>query len=150
MILKANSLTQPIYLTPSAIPNASKLASVVSSFKKRVEKNIGTFEAMQCLISDLRSLGVKPIIDTVTFENETTKEVLTYTVENVVEQNYYYIVYLVLALVENESYLMKAFSDGNEVFKTIVFCTNQNPADFSINNNRYTQRASNNQYKVYE
>lgn len=109
MILKSNSLTQTIYLTPSTIN-----------------------------------------IDSITFTNETTKEVLTYAVENVIEENYYSVVNLVLELVENESYLMKGFSDGNEVFKTIVFCTNQNPADFSINNNRYTQRASNNQYKVYE
>lgn len=109
MILKSNSLTQTIYLTPSTIN-----------------------------------------IDSITFTNETTKEVLTYAVSNVVEENYYSVVNLVLALVENESYLMKGFSDGKEVYKTIVFCTNQNPEDFSINNNRYTQRASNNQYKVYE
>jgi hypothetical protein len=89
-------------------------------------------------------------IDSITFTNETTKEVLTYQVANVVPFNYYSIIYLALDLVENETYLMQAFSNGNEVFKTLVFCTNQNPEDFSINNNRYTQRASNNQYKVYE
>jgi uncharacterized protein YabN with tetrapyrrole methylase and pyrophosphatase domain len=89
-------------------------------------------------------------IDTINFTNETTKEVLTYEVQNVVPFNYYSIVYLALDLVENETYLMQAFSDNKEVFKTLVFCTNQIPEDFSINNNRYTQRASNNQYKVYE
>ncbi len=133
MILKSTQTIQEIFLTPSNL-------EIFLDFKKKVIADGGIFEAIECLFN----------IDTITFTNETTKEVLNYQVANVVPFNYYYIVNLALDLVENETYLMQVFADNNEVFKTLVFCTNQNPDDFSINNNRYTQRASNNQYKVYE
>jgi hypothetical protein len=63
---------------------------------------------------------------------------------------YYAVTNLVFPIIENKFYTLTILNGTDVVYKDKIFCTNQIIEEFSINNNVYTQRTSDNEYIIYE
>lgn len=82
--------------------------------------------------------------------NETSGEVLTYTIDPV-KVSYYHSVDLVVDTKEGNFYSLAVYNDENDlVYRDKVFCTNQTISDYTINKDEYVENATNNDYIVYE
>jgi len=88
------------------------------------------------------------VVTSITFTNETTQDVLTYTIEESFKNQFWVELNLVIDTKENNSYVLKAFNGGAEVFYTKCFCTNQ--TDYSINKDIYVKRESTNNFVIIE
>jgi len=63
---------------------------------------------------------------------------------------YYAVTNLVFPIIENKFYTLTILNGTDVVYRDKIFCTNQIIEEFSINNNVYTQRTSDNEYIIYE
>lgn len=63
---------------------------------------------------------------------------------------YYAVTNLVFPIKENKFYTLTILNGTEVVYKDKIFCTNQTIEQFSINNNVYTERASDNEFIIYE
>lgn len=90
---------------------------------------------------------------TVTFWDEETNESYGYEVALLTDTYYTYFTNALPDLVEEHDYLMIVENGTDEIYRTKVFVTNQlsNIDDvYSVNNNQYTERTTENKYLVYE
>lgn len=82
--------------------------------------------------------------------NETTGEILTYSI-NPVKVEYYHSIDVIVNTKEGNFYSMAIFNDDDElVYRDKVFCTNQDIDSYTINKDEYIENATNNDYIVYE
>ena len=88
--------------------------------------------------------------DTLTITNETTNETQTITILTDVETKYYRTISAIFNLKENNFYILELLNGSDVVYRTKVFCTNQNIVSFSVNNGNYTSHSSNNEFIIYE
>lgn len=63
---------------------------------------------------------------------------------------YYAVTNLVFPIKQNKFYTLTILNGTDVVYKDKIFCTNQIIEEFSINNNVYTQRTSENEFIIYE
>ena len=63
---------------------------------------------------------------------------------------YYVATSAIFPIKENKYYTLTILNGTDVVYKDKIFCTNQIIEEFSINNNVYTQRTSDNEYIIYE
>lgn len=63
---------------------------------------------------------------------------------------YYATTNLVFPIKQNKFYTLTILNGTDVVYKDKIFCTNQIIEEFSINNNVYTQRTSENEFIIYE
>jgi hypothetical protein len=63
---------------------------------------------------------------------------------------YYAVTNLVFPIKENKFYTLTILNGTEVVYKDKIFCTNQTIEQFSINNNVYTERTSDNEFIIYE
>jgi len=63
---------------------------------------------------------------------------------------YYAVTNLVFPIKQNKFYTLTILNGTDVVYKDKIFCTNQIIEQFSINNDVYTQRTSDNEYIIYE
>lgn len=61
---------------------------------------------------------------------------------------YYLSVTEVLTLVEGRFYTIKVLNGSDVVYKGKIFCTNQTPGDYSINDGEYVQNITNSDYVI--
>jgi len=61
-------------------------------------------------------------------------------------ERYYLTADLIFDLKEDRFYNLTAYNGTDIIFKDKVFCTSQTESEYSINNNEYTERESNNDY----
>lgn len=87
--------------------------------------------------------------DTMTLVNETTGESTDYAVTPTTV-DYYLEITKTVTLKEGNFYQLTVKNGSDVVYKDKVFCTNQTIADYSVNNNEYTNYTSDNDYITYE
>jgi len=61
---------------------------------------------------------------------------------------YYLSVTKTLTLVEGRNYTIKVLNGTDVVFKGKIFCTNQTPVDYSLNNGEYVQNTTDDDYVI--
>jgi hypothetical protein len=91
-------------------------------------------------------------IDTIIVHDEETNTSQTYSIDNndIYASSYYYNYDMVFDLKENRFYTI-TFLNGDVVkYKDKIFCTNQDIATFSVNNNVYVSNTTTNEFIVYE
>lgn len=54
----------------------------------------------------------------------------------------------IVTLVEGQFYTLTVLNGTDIVYKDRIFCTNQTVADYTINNNEYTEETSNNDFII--
>lgn len=68
----------------------------------------------------------------------------------ITDNDYYVTVEAEFSLVENHFYDLVIKDGSTIVFKDRIFCTNQNIAQFSVNNGQYVSNTTGNTFIVYE
>jgi hypothetical protein len=61
---------------------------------------------------------------------------------------YYLSVTETLTLVDGRNYTITVLNGTDVVFKGKIFCTNQTPADYSLNNGEYVQNTTDDDYVI--
>lgn len=87
------------------------------------------------------------VADSMVITNEYTKEATTYAITPLVS-TYYMVINEIVDLKEDNRYTIKVLNGTTEVFYGKIYCTNQDIADYSINDGEYVQHVSNNEYII--
>ena len=86
---------------------------------------------------------------TISIKDETTnKEVFSSTATTFSALDYYFQYSRVFTLVENTMYMLEIKDGTNVIFKDKIFCTNQNVATYSVNDNEYIKNTTANNFIV--
>ena len=88
--------------------------------------------------------------DTLIFTDDSTNDPVTITIDSVVDKDYYQILNVECALIENRFYNIELFNNGDLIFRGKAFCTDQPIVSFSVNNGQYVSNATTNTFIVYE
>ena len=87
--------------------------------------------------------------DTMVITSETTGVSTTYAISPTVDR-YYLVIEKIVALKENNFYMLEVKNGSDVVYKGRIFCTNQSVSTYSVNNNEFTSYSSNNEYITNE
>lgn len=73
----------------------------------------------------------------------TTEYLVTPTVES-----YYLVLNAIYQLTEGQQYSLVVYNDEDVIYKDMIFCTNQEVNEYTINKDEYKQHSSNNDYII--
>jgi hypothetical protein len=85
--------------------------------------------------------------DSMVITNEFTNVAVTYAITPLLSA-YYMVINEIVTLQENNNYTIKVLNGTSEIFYGKIYCTNQDIANFSINDGEYIQHESNNEYII--
>jgi len=88
--------------------------------------------------------------DTLIFTDDSTNDPVTINIDSVVDKDYYQILNVECALIENRFYNIELFNNGDLIYRGKAFCTDQPIVSFSVNNGQYVSNATTNTFIVYE
>jgi hypothetical protein len=88
--------------------------------------------------------------DTLIFTDDSTNDPVTINIDSVVDKDYYQILNVECALIENRFYNVELFNNGDLIFRGKAFCTDQPIVSFSVNNGQYVSNSTTNTFIVYE
>ena len=100
-------------------------------------------------INYFNRLGNDPL--TVSIVNESTNVATVFDVDSFASQSYYDTLTFTTSedyFLQDNFYFFKVLdAENNIIFQDKLFCTNQN--DYSINENKYKEHTTTNEYKIY-
>lgn len=85
--------------------------------------------------------------DTMTITNETTKEVIEYSISPL-QSNHYMVISTTFDLKEDTFYKVVITYNNDIVFRDRIFCTNQNVSSYSPNNDKFIELESDNEFII--
>ena len=65
-----------------------------------------------------------------------------------VKESYYLVANIIFNLKQDRYYSLKVYNGSDIVYRDKIFCTNQTPISYSINNGKYVSQPSDNEYIV--
>jgi hypothetical protein len=90
------------------------------------------------------------VFDELVLTDDQTNDSVSITDFTITDNDYYVTVEAEFTLVENHFYDLVIKDGSTIVFKDRIFCTNQNIAQFSVNNGQYVSNTTGNTFIVYE
>ena len=87
--------------------------------------------------------------DSMVIEDEAQNTSVTIAITPSVDR-YYLSISKTLDLVEGRFYTLKVLNGSDVVYKDKIFCTNQVPADYSINDTEYIQHTTSDDYIIID
>ena len=87
---------------------------------------------------------------TAVFTDEQENTDYSYSVTLQTDRYYTYFSKALPDLVDDRHYMLSVTYGATEIFRGKVFCTDQTPASYTINNSQFTQRTTTNEYILNE
>lgn len=99
---------------------------------------------------DIRFIPRSKTYDSLFIIDESTGVETQVTIDTITTGDYFETITATFTLLEDRFYNIEVKNGSNVVYKDRVFCTNQSINTYSINNGKFTENNSNNDFIIYE